>query len=236
MDSQNQAPQKFSSFSSASSNKAWRSTATSPQHPPAWRPRPEGSAVATWDQIKEECEDDEDSCGRRVRVVGEIDAFIVGLNGEAPLSLRRRRRRSSPPPSSCRSCGRSTRRDKWANGEPPVVLAAIARIAALASAFARNPEASSKYASGAHRSPPCCSVPRSSRTSSRAARAQGGHLQVDKAAALVRARWTRGRPVRPTTTPTPPRQCGEAKPPYRRRPLNEQLRSIPPTSWWPQVA
>ena len=41
-------------------------------------------------------------------------------------------------------------RDKWANGEPPV-LAAIARISALASALAKNPEASSKYASGAHR-------------------------------------------------------------------------------------
>ncbi|KAI4987708.1 hypothetical protein ZWY2020_028466 [Hordeum vulgare] len=155
MDSRNQAPQKSSSFSSASSNKAREvdrnlslGTLRHGDHDRR------GSAVATWDQIKEECEDDEeDGCGGPgvSELSGEIDAFIVGLNGEAPLSLPEATPEKFAAAVELQIVQSEYSRDKWANGEPPVVLAAIARIAALASAFAKNPEASSKYASGAHR-------------------------------------------------------------------------------------
>ncbi|KAF7071455.1 hypothetical protein CFC21_076761 [Triticum aestivum] len=154
MDSRNQAPQKSSSFSSASSNKAREVDRNlslgSLRHGDHDRM---GSAGATWEQIKEECEDDEeDGCGDPgvSELSGEIDAFIAGLNGQAPLSLPEATLEKFAAAVELQIAHTENSRDKWANGEPPV-LAAIARISALASALAKNPEASSKYASGAHR-------------------------------------------------------------------------------------
>uniref|UniRef100_M8BN11 Exocyst subunit Exo70 family protein n=1 Tax=Aegilops tauschii TaxID=37682 RepID=M8BN11_AEGTA len=154
MDSRNQAPQKSSSFSSASSNKAREVDRNlslgSLRHGDHDRM---GSAGATWEQIKEECEDDEeDGCGDPgvSELSGEIDAFIAGLNGQAPLSLPEATLEKFAAAVELQIAHTENSRDKWANGEPPV-LAAIARISGLASALAKNPEASSKYASGAHR-------------------------------------------------------------------------------------
>ncbi|VAI15332.1 unnamed protein product [Triticum turgidum subsp. durum] len=90
MDSRNQAPQKSSSFSSASSNKAREVDRNLSLGTLRHGDHDRRGAAATWEQIKEECEDEEeDGCGDPgvSELSGEIDAFIAGLDGQAPLSL-----------------------------------------------------------------------------------------------------------------------------------------------------
>ena len=102
-------------------------------------------------EIKEEGEEkEEDGSGEPgvSALSGEIDAFIH----DSGVSIPEATLEKFATAVEQEIAQSENARDKWAaDGKGELLLAAIARIAALASALAKNPEASSKYTSGAHR-------------------------------------------------------------------------------------
>ncbi|CAN6335645.1 unnamed protein product [Urochloa humidicola] len=84
----------------------------------------------------------------------EIDAFIAGQDAGAPVTVSEatlERFASAVELVVARSEGAE---DKWASepgGEPSPLLAAIARVAALASALGKSPEGGGKHAAAVHR-------------------------------------------------------------------------------------
>jgi hypothetical protein len=81
---------------------------------------------------------------------GEIDAFLAGHH--AGVSIPEATLEKFAAAVELEIGQSENARDKWAaDGNGEVLLAAIARIAVLASVLAKNPEAGTKYTSGAHR-------------------------------------------------------------------------------------
>uniref|UniRef100_A0ACD5XZ51 Uncharacterized protein n=1 Tax=Avena sativa TaxID=4498 RepID=A0ACD5XZ51_AVESA len=149
MDSRNQAPQKSSSFSSATTNKASREvdrnlSLGALRHGDHDR---RSGAGATWEQIKEEGEEEEEDGSGDPGVSalsGEIDAFIH----HGGVSIPETTLVKFADAVELQIAQSEKARDKWAaDGNGELLLAAIARVAALA----KNPEASTKYTSGARR-------------------------------------------------------------------------------------
>ncbi|XP_047047220.1 uncharacterized protein LOC124652243 [Lolium rigidum] len=159
MDSRSQAPLKSSSFSSATSNKATREvdrnlSLGALRHGDHDR-RGAPAGAATWEQINEEGEEEDDDGsgepGPGVSALsGEIDAFIAGHDAGVSIPEATLERFAAAVEQEIAQSEKA--RDKWAaDGNGELLLAAIARVAALASVLAKNTEASAKYASGAHR-------------------------------------------------------------------------------------
>ncbi|CAM0950120.1 unnamed protein product [Alopecurus aequalis] len=152
MDSRSQAPQKSSSFSSATTNKTREVDRNlslgALRHGDHDR---RFDAGATWEQIKEEGEEEEEDGSGEPGVSalsGEIDAFIH----DGGVSITEATLEKFAAAVELEIAQSENARDKWAaDANSELLLAAIARIAALASALAKNPEASTKYTSGAHR-------------------------------------------------------------------------------------
>ncbi|XP_062204461.1 exocyst complex component EXO70C1-like [Phragmites australis] len=84
----------------------------------------------------------------------EIDAFVAGQDGDAPVSVTEATLEKFASAVELVIAQSEGAEDRWAtdaSGEPPALLAAITRIAALASALGRNPEGSGKYTAAVHR-------------------------------------------------------------------------------------
>ncbi|XP_062202937.1 exocyst complex component EXO70C1-like [Phragmites australis] len=84
----------------------------------------------------------------------EIDSFVAGQGGDAPVSVTEATMEKFAVAVEREIAQSEGAEDKWAtdaSGEPPALLAAITRIAALASALGKNAEGSGKYTAAVHR-------------------------------------------------------------------------------------
>ncbi|RLM98430.1 exocyst complex component EXO70B1-like [Panicum miliaceum] len=84
----------------------------------------------------------------------EIDAFIAGHDGDAPVTVTEATLEKFASAVELMVARSEGAEDKWAaeaSGEPSPLLAAITRIAALASALGKSPEGGGKHTAAVHR-------------------------------------------------------------------------------------